>query len=554
MVFLPIVERELRVAARQRGTYWMRLGAALAALAVGGWIMLMPFYRSPSQLGMALFAALSTVTYIYSLLVGLRTTADCLSEEKREGTLGLLFLTDLKGYDIVLGKVVATSVNAFYGMLAIFPVMAIPLLAGGVTGAEFGRVVLASLNNLFFSLAVGMFCSAISRDERKAMALTFLVIAVFTAGLPFVGALVAERNRVMPHPIFFIPSPGYSAFMAFDEAQRSLRQFNFYYPSVLCVHGLSWALLALACYIVPRTWQDKAENPAAVRRRELWRRWAYGAPGVRARVRTRMLDINPFYWLAGRDRFKNALVWFLLGGLGLVWLWGLWRYPFVMKDSGVYVWTALLVHAFLKFWITTEACRRFVADRKSGALELLLATPVKIREIVGGQLLALWKQFAGPTAVVVLADFVFLLTERGETAWVLVWVAGIGMLIADMITLSWVSMWMGLCSRNTNRATAAALVRILVLPWMVVGLVATFVSLQAFTGSRAPDWMDEKAVPLFILMVKLVNDFIFGSWARFRLLETFREAATQRFSRPPQTEGAAPKSEPSRPIEVVLRS
>ena len=31
-------------------------------------------------------------------------TADCLSEEKREGTLGLLFLTDLRGYDIVVSS------------------------------------------------------------------------------------------------------------------------------------------------------------------------------------------------------------------------------------------------------------------------------------------------------------------------------------------------------------------------------------------------------------------------------------------------------------------
>src|ERR1051326_7778994 len=134
MTFLPIVARELRVAARRRGTYGARLGAALAALAIGCWIMLMPQWRAPQTLGMALFVALSIIAYVYSLLAGIFTTADCLSEEKREGTMGLLFLTDLKGYDIVLGKLAATSLNAFYGMLAIFPVMAIPLLAGGVTG------------------------------------------------------------------------------------------------------------------------------------------------------------------------------------------------------------------------------------------------------------------------------------------------------------------------------------------------------------------------------------------------------------------------------------
>src|SRR5687767_7229435 len=110
MTFLPIVERELRVAARQRGTYWTRLGAVVAGLAVGTWIMLMPMIRNTRELGVALFSSLAVVTFVYSLLIGIRTTADCLSEEKREGTLGLLFLTDLKGYDIVLGKLAATSV------------------------------------------------------------------------------------------------------------------------------------------------------------------------------------------------------------------------------------------------------------------------------------------------------------------------------------------------------------------------------------------------------------------------------------------------------------
>jgi hypothetical protein len=59
-------------------------------------------------------------------------TADCISSEKREGTLGLLFLTDLKGYSVILGKMLATSLNSFYALTAIFPVLAIPLLLGGI--------------------------------------------------------------------------------------------------------------------------------------------------------------------------------------------------------------------------------------------------------------------------------------------------------------------------------------------------------------------------------------------------------------------------------------
>src|SRR5262245_27654699 len=149
MTFLPIVQRELIEASRRRGTYWIRVGAAAAGLIIGGWVMLIPDLRTAQHLGMALFVPLAIVTFIYCWLVGVFRTADCLSEEKREGTLGLLFLTDLKGYDIVLGKLVATSINAFYGILAIFPVMAIPLLVGGVTINEFWRVVVAAVNMMF---------------------------------------------------------------------------------------------------------------------------------------------------------------------------------------------------------------------------------------------------------------------------------------------------------------------------------------------------------------------------------------------------------------------
>src|SRR6267143_384147 len=116
MTFLPIVDRELRVAARKRSTFWVSLAAALSA--------------------------------------GLFFTSDCLSEEKREGTIGFLFLTDLRGYDVVLGKLLATSLRCFYALLAVFPIIAITLLMGGVTGEQFWKTLLALVNALLVSLAV----------------------------------------------------------------------------------------------------------------------------------------------------------------------------------------------------------------------------------------------------------------------------------------------------------------------------------------------------------------------------------------------------------------
>ena len=161
MTVLPIVRRELSVTARRWGTFWLRSGVALGVIAAAMWIFLISRYESQRDIGQVIFYVLTGASLAYCLLAGLRATADCLSEEKREGTLGLLFLTDLRGYDVVVGKLAANSLNAFYGVLAVVPVLGIPLLMGGVTVGEFGRVALVLVNTLFFSLCVGMFAAKV---------------------------------------------------------------------------------------------------------------------------------------------------------------------------------------------------------------------------------------------------------------------------------------------------------------------------------------------------------------------------------------------------------
>src|SRR5580658_5169605 len=182
MTFLPIVERELRVAARLPATFRNRtLAAGIVAAVAFLMLLFASMTGSGSFIGGTAFHVLAWLTLGFCLLEGVRKTADCLSEEKREGTLGLLFLTDLKGYDVVLGKLAATSLSSFYGLLAILPVLALPMLVGGVTPGEYWRVVLALLNILFLSLCAGMCVSSRSLRQQQAMGGTLLVIILISA-------------------------------------------------------------------------------------------------------------------------------------------------------------------------------------------------------------------------------------------------------------------------------------------------------------------------------------------------------------------------------------
>src|SRR6059036_956890 len=169
MTFLPIVGRELRVTARRRGTYWNRALSALAAILIFGGALIFEAQAPPKELGKHVFDILSGLFLLSSLAAGIRYTADCLSAEKREGTLGFLFLTDLKSYDVVLGKLAATSLNGVFGLLALMPVLAIPILLGGVTLGDLVRLGVVLLNCLFFALSLAMFVSALSWQERKSV-------------------------------------------------------------------------------------------------------------------------------------------------------------------------------------------------------------------------------------------------------------------------------------------------------------------------------------------------------------------------------------------------
>jgi ABC-type transport system involved in multi-copper enzyme maturation permease subunit len=551
MTLLPIVDRELRVASRRRGTYWTRFSAALLAIVLGAWAWAMFLKQPANETGLAIFVALSIVAYIYSLIAGAVATADCLSEEKREGTLGLLFLTDLKSYDIVLGKLAATSLGSIYGLLSIFPVMGVPLLLGGVAPAELGRVVMVCANNLFFSLALGMFFSAVCKDERKAIGFTISTIILITAVWPGAVALIAS-NIQQHHPFYELfhehpePllafSPGFACVFAFDipyKAQIARASVNWFQVSVALTHVMAWLALLLANFIVPRVWQDRAVSREASRGQSIWKDWRFGSAEVRAAFRRSLLDVNPIYWLTSRERFKVMLVWVFLGAGALLWFCGYIKEERDWLNEGIYIMTALCAHSLLKCWITTEASKRLGDDLRSGALELILSTPMRVSEILHGQWLALSRQFAAAAVLVCVVDVILMAMGLNKTHnsgdgafWVAVWFAGISIFILDLFVLPPVAIWLSLTGRKGTRAGASALVLICVVPWFLLGAFGAALALvHELVGMNMSDGDLGWLLLALWFGTSLLVGFVLGTWARRNLQEKLRVIATERTDR-----------------------
>ncbi|MCZ7638040.1 MAG: ABC transporter permease [Verrucomicrobia bacterium] len=192
---LPVAQRELRVAARQTRTYGVRWLAAAVALVIVGYTRLyLEGWGVGGGSGRGLFFTLVGLAGWVCALGGARLTADAISREKREGTLGLLFLSHLSGLEVVLGKLVAQAGLAFYGLLATLPVLAIPFLAGGVEAGELWQALAGLANALFFSVSLGLLVSSMTREPRTALGLATLGALGFWLAVPAVASVLTARG------------------------------------------------------------------------------------------------------------------------------------------------------------------------------------------------------------------------------------------------------------------------------------------------------------------------------------------------------------------------
>ena len=493
---------------------------------------------TPRQMAENLFDVLTGCAVFFGLMSGCFATADCLSEEKREGTLGLLFLTDLAGYDVVLGKLVANSLNAFYTMASLVPLLAVPLILGGLTPGDFVRMALVAADALFFSLAAGVFVSSICRSSSKSVGLTFLLVLLMTAILPACGAFITyhgNRSGSVP-PIFLLPSAFYAyALASYQSYQLWAARF---WESLLVINALGWACLVAASEITPRVWQDRPAGRQRIRWRERWQQWWRSGAEERTSFRRRMLNQNPFLWLASRLRYKAAFVWIGFALIAAGWLWGLAEYRREwLTEPGYYIFTAFCAHVFLRVRLASETPWQLAEERKAGTLELLLSTPLTVSEIVRGHWLALQRQFLAPVMLIVGLDLLALIvpfwahswagwdrTER--SVWIAVWLGAAVLMLADAWAFFWVGSWQGLTAKTALRAAANSFGNLFMAPCSFYALFLLWLVFGFVTRPMRPTWQPGPLVFFWAwILPRLTTDFAAGLYARERLLRQFRLAA-----------------------------
>jgi hypothetical protein len=232
-----------------------------------------------------------------------------------------------------------------------------------------------------------------------------------------------------------------------------------------------------------------------------------------------ILDGNPAVWLVVRGQRRQTLLWTIVvvaaGGAVAAWILSSGATIMAVGILGM----MLLVHLALAFWVASEACHLLSGARDTGALELLLCTPLTVREVVEGHIEGLRQMFLRPVAAlltveaVMLASQIYLLGASGvEFGFCLVILMIVVVCLAasllDLVAAARYGLWQGLANRQPSRAVTKTVLYVLVLP------IAASLFL---TGG------------LLLPIIGLVKNLIFINYATEQMRRRFRPLLTERY-------------------------
>lgn len=395
----PIFVREWRTLPRWPGHYALRAAylGLLWVLSVTAWQALVGWNRAATlgewaRFGPLLFQLLAYVQLTLTLFFSGLLAASAVAQEKERGTLDLLLLTDMRPYEIVLGKLLGSLLPVLVLWMGSVPILAALLLLGGLTALQVGQVTLIVLAA---ALAVGSLggLMALWRERTfPALALTVLALVLYLGMAHVVGAVTA---KTFPASTSLLIQASLDPFTALHVA---LDPFTATEQAALPLGGFLSTMMALTVALNGwsmyrlRTWAKKVSSG----------QWSVGGPRLASEPEAsaprkqptgthRTVWDNPILWRELRtSAYGRWPVLIKLAYLVVVILVCLAAWPEGLGEAkrSTYVAARGLVPVTILslLLVGAQAVTALTSERDSRALDLLLVTDLTPREFIFGKL------------------------------------------------------------------------------------------------------------------------------------------------------------------------
>jgi ABC-type transport system involved in multi-copper enzyme maturation permease subunit len=329
------------------------------------------------------------------------SAASAITQEKDRRTFVLLLLTDLRNYEIVLGKLLGSLLQIALFLAGTVPLLALLLLLGGVAPYQVAQAVLVLATAGLAAGSLGTLV-ALWRDKTfPALALTALILVLYVCLVRALGVLPdlignwsGSSATWNAEPIQQWLDPFMALRSVLDPNESSLfgvaPAFGFSFVMIVLSALLNgWGILRL------RVWNPSGEPimqreaPIEAEAEEKDRAKAHAAPGM-----ARQVWANPILWREMRTRaygrrplmvkiaYAIVLVLICYYALAPVFTAG--------ERSLIAALTGLIPVGILSLLlVSAQAVTAITSERDTGALDLLLVTDLTPKEFIFGKLLGI---------------------------------------------------------------------------------------------------------------------------------------------------------------------
>lgn len=393
----PIFNREFRTVPRRDRHHTARVAALglLWVIGITAWQATVGFTKDAAlgetaRFGLLLFQIGSFVQLTLLLFFSALSAASTVSQEKDRRTFVLLLLTDMRDYEIVLGKMLGSLLPIAILFASTVPFFALMLLLGGISGAQVAQAIAVMAATSLAAGSLGALVALWRERTFQALALSVLALVFYllvVQGLALVGKLLS--NEGWSQVVAWLDP--FTALLYVLEPPAIEPAIPTAYGFALCMLVLSMALNGFGIWKL-RKWNPSGEP---VQQREATddtddnadvRAKAHAAPG-----KARQVWANPILWreirtLAyGRRPLLVKIAYGVVISLICYYAFGQLHGS---QDKPAFVAAYGLVPAVVLslLLVSAQAVTAITSERDGGALDLLLVTDISPKEFVFGKL------------------------------------------------------------------------------------------------------------------------------------------------------------------------
>ena len=386
----PVLVKEFFSQSRNITGYWLRS----ASIALIFFVWYVNHTDNPND-GHEALIAITFVSAIYFGLFAAISSSHTIALELRNNTLGLLFLTRLRSFEILLGKIIPNVIQCFLCLIAIFPILSLPMINGGVTLTDVLKCWTFICFSIYYGLSIGIYW-AVTRPIYDNL-------YVFLIKSPE-GIFIFLFQPLLV-PLLWFSSP--SDTIAHQIGSQSnlimyITTFFVYIFNIVIIYGCSLLMFSLSYKNFLSIWNRKFNSK--LNQNPIWKKVfskqlkSYKLNPTKTEInrstKRRLLNIkdneHPYQILIGffhsKNLFNQSMIYL---GLFLVIISSCLSLLFDTHPNRhvnlIYPCLFLFIlELAVRFIVAMETPHQMLYDRESKMMELMLISPLSVNSIIAG--------------------------------------------------------------------------------------------------------------------------------------------------------------------------